>query len=679
MKLVIPVTPVPNAAFVGILGAATNGNTSGTAYLNYADGSSSFALGLTDWGSNVPAFGNLIAAQFTTINTQSGTRSGTYSLSVAEFPLQSGRTLQSVTLPTSVSGGQLHVFAVGTRAALNNLGTSNNNQPGEGNYDGQGKSWSIQALEAAGIQQGQPFLFNGVNFTWPASYGGLADNDVAGGQTIPVTLVPNATTLGFLGSGTFGSPGGLATITYTNHSPTTFTLGMTDWWSNSVQYNDLVAATFSTINVPGGTQSGSFYLYYMETRVPTGATIQSVTLPTTISQGSGQLHVFAVGTRSDYNNIGISDDSNPSSANFDGNGNSYSAQDFTDAGWNPGDTLTYEGINYIWPNVPSGADDNYQANANSQMIPVSAPAGATTIGLVGAASNALPSASGTVTFTYSSGTPTQFPLSFADWSLTGNPPASNRLFALLPDYNTSYGTQASPHFLFEVETPLDATRQLIGVTLPTSVNGGQLHVFMMGTRTGEHYPNNVGTSDDWNTIFANLDTTGRSYSIEALEAATPMGLYEGQPFTFNGVTFTWPASYAVIPDNYQTTAQPGQIVPVIPVNGATTLAFVGAATNTGPGEVETGTATITYTNGDTQNFPLTLVNWWSQTPPNGSNNQIVTTCAYINTAAGQQTQAVTVYYTDVALQANKTIQSVTLPSTVSPSSGQLHVFAVGTK
>src|SRR5260370_35266306 len=95
----------------------------------------------------------------------------------------------------------------------------------------------------------------------------------------------------------------------------------------------------------------------------------------------------------------------------------------------------------------------------------------------------------------------------------------------------------------------------------------------MGMGMGENYPNNIGTSDDSDPFFANLDTGGRSYSIEALETA---GLSEGQPSTFNGVTFTWPASYSVIPDNFQV---PGQLIPVRPVSGATPLASRAQATN----------------------------------------------------------------------------------------------------
>ncbi len=256
-----------------------------------------------------------------------------------------------------------------------------------------------------------------------------------------------------------------------------------------------------------------------------------------------------------------------------------------------------------------------------------------------------------------------------DWTLdlgAGTPLGGNRLFAVLPHQNTLQGQQTTPTYLFEMETPLLAGKTLRSITLP---NQADIHVFMLGTRSGENYPNNIGTSDDADTVFANFDTAGRSYSIEALEAA---GLTEGQPFTFNGVSFIWPASYSVIPDNYQAA---GQVVPVTPVGGATTLAFVGAATNSGASKVTSGTATITYTDGSTQTFTLALTDWWNATAQSG--NQIAATCSYYNDASGPQTQTVNLFYTSVTLQTGKTVQSVTLPATV--SSGQMHIFAISTK
>jgi hypothetical protein len=672
-NIILPVTPVPNATTLGFLGSATNGGSSGTATMTFTDNSTqTFTLGFTDWGQSTLQFGNQLAATMSYRNSSSGKQTGTFDLFATEVPIPAGKTLQSVTLPTSVTGGQLHVFAVGTRGVLNNLGTSNDSQPGEGAYDSAEHSWSIQQLEAAGIKQGQPFSFNGVPFTWPASYGTLADNYVAAGQTIPVTPVANATTLAFIGSGTNGSPTGTATITYTDNSTSTFTLGLSDWWNNNAQYGNLIVTSVSSLNQPGGAYGRTVYLYYAETSLLAGKTIQSVTLPSTVS--TGQMHIFAIGTRSTYNNTGISDNSNPGGANFDGNWTSYSEEDFTDptiAGWNPGDTLTYEGINYVWPGVPAGQADNYQAAG--QTIPVSAPAGATTVGFVGAASyGGTTGSSGTATLHYTDGSTSTFTLCFADW-WKAIPCAGNHLFAALPHYNNPQGTFASQVYLFETETPLNSSKQLQSVTLPSSVSQGQLHVFMIGTRTGENYPNNVGTSDDSDTQFANLDGNGASYSIEALEAT---GVYEGQSFTFNGVTFNWPASYSVIPDNYQAA---GQVIPSSqiagPLTGATTLAFLGAATD-GGSTGSSGTATITYTDGSTQTFTLGFTDWAKNSLL--FSNQIAATSTYYNNASGQQSGDRYVFYVDVTLQAGKTIQSVTLPSSVT-SGTALHVFALGTK
>jgi hypothetical protein len=138
------------------------------------------------------------------------------------------------------------------------------------------------------------------------------------------------------------------------------------------------------------------------------------------------------------------------------------------------------------------------------------------------------------------------------------------------------------------------------------------------------------------------------------------------------VTFTWPSPAAGSPNNYQAN---GQALPVTPVTGATTLAFLGSSTN-GP---SIGTATITYTDGTTQTFQLGLSDWvlaGGKVPPSYGNLTAVTT-NYRNGPTGQQTVKTYVFYTDVALTPGKTVVSVTLPSTL--NQGHLHIFAVGTK
>ena len=533
-------------------------------------------------------------------------------------------------------------------------------------------SYSVQALEAAGITPGKPFSYDGTNFTIPASYGSLADNDLVNGQILPVTPVANATTLIVLGAADYGNTSGTATITYTDNSTQTFTLSLSDWQlgTGPIAFGNGIFVNMPYLNTPSGKQTNHAYIFSTEIGLQPAETIQSITLPSSLTPTNGQMHIFAIGTRSLYNNIGISDNSNPTGANFDGGGNSYSGQDFADptiAGWNPGDTLTYQGINYVWPGVPSGQADNYQAAG--QVIPVSAPAGATTLGFVGSADNAFPTSSGTATLTYTDGTTSTFTLGFTDWALDGGSSTTvftgNHLFAVLPDYNNAQGTQNGPVYLFETETPLNASKTLQSVTLPSSVNQGHLHVFMMATRTGEDYTNNIGTSDDTDTIFANYDGGGYSYSTEALALAN---FTAGQPVTVNGVSFSWPASYSVIPDNYQAA---GQTIPVTPVANANTLAFLGSATH-GP---STGTATITYTDNSTQTFSLGFTDWASTTLSYG--NVVAAAMPYCNGPNGPIPGARYLFYADVTLQAGKTIQSVTLPTTV--NQGALNVFAIGTR
>jgi hypothetical protein len=682
----LPVIPVANATIVGFLGTATNGATSGTATATYTDGSTqTFTLGFADWAvsstSSLP-YHDSVAATMSYLNTKSGKRTLNNYVFTTEVAIDSTRTLQSITLPSTVTGGQLHVFAVSTRSLLNNIGTSLDSAPGSSSIDGIHDSYSAQTLLNANILPGQPVIYDGVSFLWPGTYGTIGDNYQAAGQVLSVNPVPQATTVAFIGSSTQGASSGTATLTYTDGSTQTFTLGFTDWCTTTLQFNNQVVARFPYRNAPSGEQTSTCGLYYASTSLQVGKTLQSVTLPTITT--ASQMHIFAIGTRSNYNNIGISNDDTPRGANFDNYGASYSAQDFTDPngpGWNPGDTLTYQGINYVWPGATAGQSDNYIASG--QTVPVTPVAGATTVGFVGSADEAFPSSSGTATLTYTDGSTTTFTLGMTDWIMDNGyatppqpipaiPLASNRLFMVLPHINIWQGARGTSSYLFEMETPLTAGKTLKSVTLPSTVNQGRLHIFMIGTRASTDVMNNVGTSDDSQSVFASFDSNGASngasYSNQALEST---GLYAGQPFLSHGVSFTWSPSYSVVPDNFQAA---GQTLPITPVPNANTLAFLGAATQGS----SSGTATIIYSDGTTQTFTLGFADWnTSSISSLPYNDSIAASMSYRNTVSGQQTINTSVFETEVPLQANKTVQSVTLPTTV--TGGQLHVFSVGTR
>jgi hypothetical protein len=182
--------------------------------------------------------------------------------------------------------------------------------------------------------------------------------------------------------------------------------------------------------------------------------------------------------------------------------------------------------------------------------------------------------------------------------------------------NAPQGQENMDTYLFYSETTISTAKVVKSVTLPAA----NLHVFTIGTRAGAGYLNNVGTSDDATTTFASYDGQGNSYSLEALQASA--NITQGQSFVFNGVTFLWPTSYSVIPDNYESAGIAisfAPTIPITPIAGATTLAFVGSATN----GTASGTATITYTDNTTSTFTLGFTDWTVGTA--ADRNHLVTT------------------------------------------------------
>ena len=108
---------------LGFLGAAEGaGPGQGTATLRYSDGSTArFLLGMSDWslnqGSAPVSYGNQVVATTPYANCDtcaSGRDPVKLYVFYAGLPVDPGKRLVSVTLPATVSGGQLHVFAVGT-------------------------------------------------------------------------------------------------------------------------------------------------------------------------------------------------------------------------------------------------------------------------------------------------------------------------------------------------------------------------------------------------------------------------------------------------------------------------------------------------------------------------------------------------------------------------------------
>jgi Glycosyl hydrolases family 18 len=176
-----------------------------------------------------------------------------------------------------------------------------------------------------------------------------------------------------------------------------------------------------------------------------------------------------------YDNTGIGTDGS-GGANFDGDGFAYSAQALSAAGVSPGSQVSASGVTFTWPNVAAGSADNYQASG--QTVAVSGSSGS--IAFLGAATNG-PS-TGTATVNFTDGTSQSVTLSFSDWTLNagGVSVQSGNTTAITTSYrDTTSGGQDSVTTYVFATSPVSLTsgKTIAGVTLPSSANQGNLHVF----------------------------------------------------------------------------------------------------------------------------------------------------------------------------------------------------------
>jgi beta-glucosidase len=185
-------------------------------------------------------------------------------------------------------------------SAFNNVAISDDANPGGGNFDGGGASFSAQALASAtpSLTPGAVFTHDGLTFTWPDAQPGSQDNvvagGVAGGQTIAIS--GSGHTLGLIGAGDYGSPAGTATVTYTDGTTESHTVSFADWWANAATGGD-VLTTLPYINTSTGRENQQVSLYYAPIPLQVGKTVRYVTLPDISDgapSGTAAMHIFSI-------------------------------------------------------------------------------------------------------------------------------------------------------------------------------------------------------------------------------------------------------------------------------------------------------------------------------------------------------------------------------------------------
>jgi beta-glucosidase len=135
---------------LGFLGAAGFGAASGTGTITYTDGSTqTYSISMADWYNNAPVAGDQIATTTSSWNSSSSTQ-GQHPVSIyyASEPLESGKTVKSVTLPTVSSGigngvNAMHIFAIAVGSGTPTSGSSSartnlvqHGQRGEAHFTG---------------------------------------------------------------------------------------------------------------------------------------------------------------------------------------------------------------------------------------------------------------------------------------------------------------------------------------------------------------------------------------------------------------------------------------------------------------------------------------------------------------------------------------------------------------
>jgi predicted alpha-1,2-mannosidase len=303
------------------------------------------------------------------------------------------------------------------------------------------------------------------------SAAGDAPPSYAAGQ-VPVVMAP--------AGAAEVAPGGTTTADLTVANATTQT--QTVSWSVSAPSGSGLSATPShgTASIPAGggtipvTLSASSGAPETFSTVTVAATVDGQAVPTE----NLTVQIATPGSLASYfGNRGVSDDSDPMAADFDGGGYSYSAQALAAVGATPGAKVTVGGATYVWPSSPAGEPDNVVANG--QVVTVNAPAGKSSLDLLASATDG-PS-SGTVKVTYSDGSTASLPITVTDWA-AGSTQAGNTVAVATPYRNcgcgsTVYGTTS----VYSVAVPINPALGVAKVTLPAGTSQGEIHIFALTT------------------------------------------------------------------------------------------------------------------------------------------------------------------------------------------------------
>lgn len=173
-----------------------------------------------------------------------------------------------------------------------------------------------------------------------------------------------------------------------------------------------------------------------------------------------------------YNGVAITDESATTAGNYDGEGNSFSAQKLAAVGLTPGAAVDALGATLTWPDVPAGTKDN--VSSSGQAITLSGKGSK----LVFLGSGVGSSATGSATVYYTDGTTSSGTFGFPNWSFDPVTAHGATLVKSTDGRNRpdGYGNATVKYSVFAHSVPLDASKTVDFVVLPSNAN---VHLFDM--------------------------------------------------------------------------------------------------------------------------------------------------------------------------------------------------------
>jgi predicted alpha-1,2-mannosidase len=173
------------------------------------------------------------------------------------------------------------------------------NTDGNGaDFDGGLFSYSTNALAAAGVKPGVPFVYGGASFQLAGGQTPL-DNAVTVGQTVMLPSAPAGGSVVVLGASNNGPSTGAAQVNFTDGTSQSVTLAFDDWTLNGggAAAKSAIALTMAYRNTAGGQKDNvKTYIFAQKIAVPAGKRVASVTLPRLVD--TGKMHVFGIATGS---------------------------------------------------------------------------------------------------------------------------------------------------------------------------------------------------------------------------------------------------------------------------------------------------------------------------------------------------------------------------------------------